>query len=654
MPSWFYFARPTHLAFHDFTRSNKPQKNLRSLLGLGLKFIPTPRLTHSWASIKAHTFDRFVRTLRLRFWFAEAETVPTNTTTAHPATPSEYNPRMYLRSGWTPPHWHYPSAVMTPRLAAFEAELHRMFRQRTGRPNLLPHQQRALTDLQSQRQWLIVPCDKNLGPSIIESADYLRIAYRDHLHDSATYRRLRPAEIELTKIQLRNSLQAWLTTYKKDINKPDRRFLEHEFANNKSPFARFYLTLKAHKLKPGQTVDHLKSRPIVSCPGSLLHPLGVWIDSKLQPLAKIQRSYFKNSFVLRQQLVELVLPPNARLFTADAVSMYTNIPTNRAAIMLGHLLRTYQRDLDHTYPVMAVLKGLSLVMRNNVFTFGDCVFRQLNGTAMGTSPAPPYATLYYAAFENDFLSRFEDSLLFYRRFIDDVFGVWLCHADPAVDARRWQSFITAMNTGSELEWEVSERSSEVDFMDLHLSIVDDRTRMTLFEKPLNLHLYIPPHSAHAPGLLPGMINGSVFRIFTLCSDQNDRQERTRVFFRRLLARGYKADQLRPLFHKAISIAQRYTGPRTTQQQTSQEYVIFHLPFHPNDPKSTAIQRAWRQTVATPPYKMPLQDVRNPHTRHKCGITRMIIAYKRPMNLGNLLSHRNLDNVGPTVSSFFPD
>ena len=34
-------------------------------------------------------------------------------------------------------------------------------------------------------------------------------------------------------------------------------------------------------------------------------------------------------------------------------------------------------------------------------------------------------------------------------------------------------------------------------------------------------------------------------------------------------------------------------------------------------------------------------MKNPKTKEKCNIKWMIIAYKRPMNLGNLLSHRDL-------------
>ena len=62
-------------------------------------------------------------------------------------------------------------------------------------------------------------------------------------------------------------------------------------------------------------------------------------------------------------------------------------------------------------------------------------------------------------------------------------------------------------------------------------------------------------------------------------------------------------------------------------------IILHLPFHPNDPPSYKIQQAWRDTVASPKYHMPLPHMRNPKSKEKCQIERMIIAYHRPMNIG---------------------
>ena len=559
---------------------------------------------------------------------------------------------MYVPSHWTPPHWTRPNKIVQERLDLFHHRLNSLFRKRRGRTNLLPHQHRALQQLQQQRHFLIVPCDKNLGPSIIDTEMYLKIAFRDHLNDRRVYRSLNNNECRSVQAQLETAIKDWLKTHHKTLTKMERAFVKKGLNNTLNPFARFYLTLKAHKLKPGQHVDHLKSRPIVSCPGSLLHPLGIWVDRKLQPVAQHQRSYFKNSFTLLQQLYELDLPPGARLFTADAKSMYTNIPTSFGLATVARHLREYRLDVDRSFPTDAVRTALSLVMRNNVFIFGDMTFKQLNGTAMGTPPAPPYATIYYGIHESRFLDKYDGKLLYYKRFIDDVLGIFL--PDPALGDNDpdWIRLQTEMNAWNGLEWEFSKLVTRLNFMDLTLSINGNRIQSTLYEKELNLHLYIPPHSAHPPGLLPGIVYGTLFRIFTLCNDPADRMARTRVFFQRLLVRGYKADKIKPLFYKAIASAKKYDGTKTNKSSKQTNYVILHLPFHPQDPASREIQRAWRETIASPQYKMPIGNLKNPKTNTKCGIERMIIAYKRPMNLGNLLSHRKLDDLGPPVSSYY--
>ena len=290
-------------------------------------------------------------------------------------------------------------------------------------------------------------------------------------------------------------------------------------------------------------------------------------------------------------------------------------------------------------------------MLNNIFSFGDLTFKQLNGTAMGTPPAPPYATIYYGLHETNFLPKHNKHVIFYKQFIDDVFGIWSPHPNPQTDARLWEEFKNSMKKYPGFTWELNDPSEHVNFMDLTITIKKGEISTSLFEKPLNLHLYIPPHSAHPPGLLPGIVQGTLFRIFTLCSDHEDRILHTKVFFKRLQAWGYKSDQIKQLFYKAISRAKQYSGP-TTATENDHSTVIFHLPFHPNDPPSYKIQQAWRDTIASPKYHMPLPDMRNQKSRAKCNIQRMIISYHRPMNIGNLLSHRNLNtnHTAPPVSS----
>lgn len=636
MSPWTYFNRPTNMAFHDLTTKEHPPKNLRSLLGLSLKFIPTPRYNVPWSYYSDKTLPRMNRDLRIKAYMADK---------INDDDEDNFNARLYVRSNWEPPEHLFPFPRELPRrIKAFESHLRRTVKPEPGNKNLLPHQRRALNYLRNQTTFLVVQCDKNLGPAVIEREEYIRLVIRDHLSDESTYLRLSAADAKTLAVQIKATLESWISRYKSSLTKDERRFFKHHLATNEDPFATFYATMKVHK-------SPLKTRPIVSCSGSLLEAIGIWVDDKLQAIARSQRSYFKSSFDLKKELLSLRLPPNCLLFTADAQSMYTNIPTDRALMFIGRYLRSQHFD---GVPIEALMEALRLVMKNNVFTFGDTTWKQLTGTAMGTPPAPPWATIYMALNEEQFLPRFESHLPLYRRFIDDIIGIWRV-TDPTTNEATWIQFQTALNDPVyKLTWDVSPPSLRVNFMDLTISLTDSGIQTTLYEKPLNLHLYIPSHSCHPPGLLSGMVHGMMFRIHTLCTDNDDRRARTREFFRQLQRRGYQPRQLRPLFVKALRRAQAYTGARadpTAQRNKLRRSLLFHLRYHPKNPPSRAIQSAWRHHVAEPPYTNPLAQVKN-YAGTPLGIDRLIIAYNRPLNLGNLLSYRKLkDNAGPPVSSF---
>eukprot|EP00956_Cyclotella_meneghiniana_P004187 scaffold5127_cov49-Cyclotella_meneghiniana.AAC.3 len=108
--------------------------------------------------------------------------------------------------------------------------------------------------------------------------------------------------------------------------------------------------------------------------------------------------------------------------------MYTNIKTEPALASITEHIRNKVRMGDTKKDTL--IEGMNLVFRNNLFKFGDTYWRQKSGTAMGTPPAPPYATIFYALHENEMLPRWSQQIPFYKRFIDDVFGIWLTHEDP--------------------------------------------------------------------------------------------------------------------------------------------------------------------------------------------------------------------------------
>ena len=75
--------------------------------------------------------------------------------------------------------------------------------------------------------------------------------------------------------------------------------------------------------------------------------------------------------MLKDLIVQLgTLPPGSRLFTADATSMYTNIKTLQALNEIAQYIHQRSERFS-SIPAAALIEALAIIMRNNVFQFGD-------------------------------------------------------------------------------------------------------------------------------------------------------------------------------------------------------------------------------------------------------------------------------------------
>ena len=376
----------------------------------------------------------------------------------------------------------------------------------------------------------------------------------------------------------------WTCTHRKTVGEDTTRFIrEHVEKARADPLGYFYLLAKLHKTP-------ISTRPVCSDCASLPHSVGKWVDKQLQPIVRDQRTYFKDSFELKLESLD-TLPPNACLFTYDAISMYTNINTEECLQRLEAFISnpTTMTRYPHLSP-RALTEALHIVMHNNRMKFGNLFVRQHKGIAMGMAPAPSIANLFVAIYEEAHITTFPSSSLhFLRRFIDDGLGIWLRDPDQQQDNIYWEMFQTIVN-GMGLQWEFSSRSSDVTFMDLNIHLRNGRLFTNLYAKPMALHLYIPPTSCHAPGIATGLVFGHFYRIYQLCSYQHTIEQEMYLFFKRLLDRGYSFSQLAPLFlaaetqgtHRVEITRALQQNPQTTLQRsrnTSQPtQTFFHLQY----------------------------------------------------------------------------
>ena len=131
-----------------------------------------------------------------------------------------------------------------------------------------------------------------------------------------------------------------------------------------------------------------------------------------------------------------------------------------------------------------------------------------------------------------------------------------------------------------------------------------------------LFLFIPPHSAHPPGILVGHIYGNLLRIFRLNSNEDDIIQDTLSFFDRFLVRGHKSEVLTPLFLKGIENARKYIATSNATRLKMKEQKLeeatrrlyLHIEYHPQNPSSSKIQQLFNNIVLNPPGEKPLNQI----------------------------------------------
>ena len=620
MPPWYYFSRPLNVACHDLTgQSTITPPGYQSLLGLGLKYCPQSRRTITTRALN-DMCDRLRKDVYTKYLFAGSDN-------------KNYDPKLHISSGWQP-----NPAMVPPELRArveyFCRELKKLLKPKRSPPNLLPHQRQHLKQLKNSEELLLIKTDKNLGPALIERPRYCRWVLHGHLQKSKTFYQYEEYDAISFMKQGVEEIEYWAAQNKKLLTAVDRRFLKRSLLLNKENYyCHCYLLAKIHK-------EPIASRLICSAAGSVTSGFGILIDRKLQPYGKAAQSYIRSSLDLKEKFESLDdLPSTAKIFTADAVAMYTNIDTKHA------LSKLKTRVPAH------LLEAIRILFKYNIQKFGDCYVSQHNGTAMGVSPACMWATLYFAPWEEKLCRYFQKYILLYVRFIDDVAAAWDFCDDESYKA--FKLFKFHMNRYGSLRWKFNEPSLKTEFLDVTLSIKNKRIETQLFEKELNLHLYLPPTSAHPPGVLKGLVHGMIFRIYRLCSEEQVQQDFVKALYRRLLYRGWTEKQLLPLFNESL---RRVNNPTPRQQQNREDDnpLILHVPFHPLLPSSREIQTLFRRTLLDHRWSdhtsTPLPDFE--HNGNKLGINRLIVAYHRPKNLGNLLAPRKIESTpGPPTSGY---
>ena len=118
-----------------------------------------------------------------------------------------------------------------------------------------------------------------------------------------------------------------------------------------------------------------------------------FVDGLLQPIAKSQKSYLKDTTDFVNFIERRNLPGDVFLVSLDVTSLYTNIPQEEGINTVCKAYQTFYGE-NTPIPTQSLRRILKLILQENSFEFNGKNYLQTHGTAMGTKMAVAFANLY--------------------------------------------------------------------------------------------------------------------------------------------------------------------------------------------------------------------------------------------------------------------
>ncbi|CAN0513808.1 unnamed protein product, partial [Discosporangium mesarthrocarpum] len=145
---------------------------------------------------------------------------------------------------------------------------------------------------------------------------------------------------------------------------------------------------------------------------------------------------------------------------ADVSALYPSLNVRTVIWRTMSAVERYYKDLWPPQMFPLFVRFLRFVLHNNYVQFDQDVFHQIFGLAMGTPAAPDLADIRLAEIETELLPN-QPHILFFVRYIDDIFGVYKGSETETMD-----TILLPMYNSLNLTLTMTTSCATVDMLDL--------------------------------------------------------------------------------------------------------------------------------------------------------------------------------------------
>ena len=225
-----------------------------------------------------------------------------------------------------------------------------------------------------------------------------------------------PSKKELTEFREGQLQRYLLSLKKKNVISDDVYQMVYPVG---SVPARLYGLPKMHKLR--ESGQKPPFRPILSSVGSYNYNLAKFLNTLLCPCIPNQFSS-SDSFSFVNEIRNLKFP-HSFLVSFDVESLFTNVPVKETTEISIDLILQHHTNLKISKPQLRKLFHFATSQTH--FLFDGQYYDQVDGLSMGSPLGPTMANVFMGTHEKQWLQNFQGpDVLFYRRYIDDVFCVF--------------------------------------------------------------------------------------------------------------------------------------------------------------------------------------------------------------------------------------
>ncbi|XP_044139139.1 uncharacterized protein LOC122929581 [Bufo gargarizans] len=428
--------------------------------------------------------------------------------------------------------------------------------------NLTNTERVSLDALKRAKKVILKPADKGGALVVMDKTQYVAEVHRQ-LNDTAVYKKLDHNPTSSIATLINNTLRHYHT--KGTIDTQTVNFLTKAFPI----IPVFYVLPKIHK-----DLHHPPGRPIVASTESILSPLSIFLEKILTPHVKHTTSFLLDTTSFLKVIRQLdPLPSNTFLVTWDVTSLYTSIKYEKGMDAVKTMLTN--TDL-HKDIISLCLDLLQLVLHHNFFMFQDTFYLQVQGTAMGSNVAPPYANCFMAHFETIYVypsDLFITHCKLWKRYIDDIFCIWTGTAESLL------TFHNHLNSiWPELQFTIHYNNSSIAYLDTVVTINSQgKLKTDLYRKDTDRNSLLHFSSFHPPMTKKSLPCSQLKRIQTIVDDPVTLTKRADEMKQRFRTRGYPEHTLK------TNISNK--NPRNNKKR-----IPFVHTFHPSTNKVLHIIR----------------------------------------------------------------